>query len=350
MIKFGEKFEETLEINGAKTLLLYIDKILEVSQVIITVLNSINMSFWWVNHKQTFRVEVDEGYIWSPQKNNNGSTNQTYINLTKARPGDIIFSYASGKIAAVGRVVTVAQSRERPIEFGSTGNQWDKMGWMVPVRWTLIEKPLFPKEHLDEIVPLLPIKNSPIRADGNGNQSCYLAEISGELGNTLLSLMNLFNFGLSDLLEDMDKDIQESEKEEEIKNSEAPETQIQQLILARKGQGAFRSNVEKIEFKCRITGLADKRFLIAGHIKPWKDSNNKERLDGNNGFLMSPHIDRLFDKGWISFREDGNLLISDKKIMPILEHWFIDPKKSVGTFNLKQKEYLAFHWDHIFKK
>jgi hypothetical protein len=308
------------------------------------------MSFWWVNHKQTFRVEIEEGYIWSPQKNNNGSTNQTYINLTRVDPGDIVFSYAGGKIAAVGRVTAVAESKERPAEFGSTGHQWDKIGWKVPVRWTLLQKPLLPKEHLDEIVPLLPQRNSPIRADGNGNQSCYLAEISNEFGNTLLGLMNLFNFGFTDLLEDINTDIQEEKKEEEIIHSGVPKTQIQQLIQARRGQGLFRLNVEKIESKCRITGLTDKRFLIAGHIKPWKDSNNLERLDGSNGFLMSPHVDRLFDKGWISFREDGGLLISDKKIMPILEYWFIDPKKSVGTFTAKQKEYLAFHWDHILKR
>ena len=49
------------------------------------------MSFWWVNHKQTANVEIDEGYIWSPKKNKNDSRNETYLNLKKATPGETIF-------------------------------------------------------------------------------------------------------------------------------------------------------------------------------------------------------------------------------------------------------------------
>ena len=56
------------------------------------------MSYWWVNHKQTYTSEVEGGYIWSPKENSNGARNQTYINLTLTTPGDIVFSYAAGKI------------------------------------------------------------------------------------------------------------------------------------------------------------------------------------------------------------------------------------------------------------
>jgi len=48
------------------------------------------VSFWWVNHKQTFKVEFEEGYIWSPQENKNGSRNESYINLTKTAVGDTV--------------------------------------------------------------------------------------------------------------------------------------------------------------------------------------------------------------------------------------------------------------------
>lgn len=135
------------------------------------------ISYCWVNHKQTGKVEVDEGYIWSPQKNNNGSTNQTYNNLTRTALGDVIFSYAGGKIAAVGKVSALVQAKERPAEFGTTGDQWDKKGWLVQVEWQRLINPLVPKNHLDEIVPLLPRKYAPIQSNGNGNQGVYLAEI-----------------------------------------------------------------------------------------------------------------------------------------------------------------------------
>jgi hypothetical protein len=308
------------------------------------------VSFWWVNHKQTGKVEVDEGYIWCPQKNNNGSINQTYINLTRTAVGDIIFSYASGRIAAVGKVIAQVQDQERPAEFGNTGQQWDKTGWLVRVQWQKLLNPLIPKYHLTEIVPLLPPKYAPIQTNGNGNQGIYLAEISNQLGNTLLSLIELANNGTSEAMTDIDIAIAEKAQERDIELAPIANTQKRQLILARVGQGEFRINVQKIESKCRVTGLSDSSFLIASHIKPWKDSSNKERLDGHNGFLLSPHVDKLFDKGWISFSNQGHLLVSKKEIHEILRIWVINADISVGTFTDRQKEYLEYHRTKVFKR
>jgi hypothetical protein len=308
------------------------------------------LSFWWVNHKQTGKVEVDEGYIWSPQKNNNGSANQTYVNLTRTAVGDIIFSYAGGRIAAIGKVIAKVQNQERPAEFGMTGHQWDKSGWLVRVQWQRLLSPLLPKNHLNLIVPLLPSKYSPIQANGNGNQGVYLAEISNQLGKVLLSLIELANNGISEAMDDIDITIAEDVQERDIELAPIANTQKRQLILARVGQGEFRINVQKVESKCRVTGLHDKSFLIASHIKPWKDSSNKERLDGHNGFLLSPHIDKLFDKGWISFSDQGRMLVSKEEIRDVLKIWFINSDISVGTFTDRQKEYLEYHRTKVFKR
>lgn len=307
------------------------------------------LSFWWVNHKQTGKVEVNEGYIWSPQKNNNGSANQTYINLTRTAIGDIIFSYVDGQIPAVGKVIASVQNEERPAEFGKTGHQWDKTGWLVRVQWQKLWSPLVPKDHLNQIVPLLPSKYAPIQANGNGNQGVYLAEISSQLGNKLLYLIEQANNGTSEAIEEIDTTLAERAQEQDIELAPISTTQKQQLIMARVGQGDFRINVQKIESKCRITGLTDKRLLIASHIKPWKVSSNKERLDGHNGLLLSPHIDKLFDKGWISFSDQGGLLVSKEKIQPILNIWSIDTNMLVGTFTDQQKVYLEYHRTNIFK-
>tara|TARA_R110002072_G_scaffold19498_4_gene72353 strand:+ start:91 stop:375 length:285 start_codon:yes stop_codon:yes gene_type:complete len=89
------------------------------------------MAHWWVNHKQTFKEELEGGYIWSPQENKNGSRNQTYINLTRAKVGDVVFSYASAVIKAVGLVESSYQTSDKPVEFGSKGDGWDqKDGWL----------------------------------------------------------------------------------------------------------------------------------------------------------------------------------------------------------------------------
>ena len=307
------------------------------------------MAFWWVNHKQTFKFEVEEGYIWSPQQNKDGGRNQTYINLTRVAIGDIVFSYADTKIPAVGKVIALYEESERPEEFGSTGHQWNKTGWLVRIQWSMLDHPLKPKNYLEKISPLLPAKHSPIQLNGNGNQGVYLAEISNLLGDLLLGLVDHTNLGVYEELREIDVAREESAVEDEIKHSNVQNTQKQQLVLARIGQGQFRLNVEKFELKCRVTGLTDKRMLIASHIKPWKDSTNIERLDGQNGFLLSPHVDKLFDKGWISFANTGALLFSSKEIVPILKSWFIDADRSVGDFTGRQKEYLEYHRSVIFK-
>jgi predicted restriction endonuclease len=65
-----------------------------------------------------------------------------------------------------------------------------------------------------------------------------------------------------------------------------------------------------LEAGCRLTGVTDRRFLRAIHIKPWSRSDSREKLDGNNGLLIAPHIDHLFDKGFISFEDDGSVMTS----------------------------------------
>lgn len=76
------------------------------------------------------------------------------------------------------------------------------------------------------------------------------------------------------------------------------ETDKVELIKARRGQGIFRRRVLATEPYCRLTGVSDPRFLRASHIKPWVVSDNNERLDGNNGLMLSPHVDHLFDGGY----------------------------------------------------
>ena len=308
------------------------------------------MQFWWVNHKQTAHVEINEGYIWSPQKNSDNSKNETYLNLTKAKPGETIFSYANGKIAAVGKILSPAEEGRKPPNFGSAGDHWNKEGWRVDVEWVRVENPIKPKDYLPEIVPLLPTKNSPLQTNGNGNQRCYLAEIDAKLGRVLLNLLNTPSHDITERLEEIEKKLEEEREVEDLKDSHLAKTDRDQLIKARLGQGVFRSNVEEIETACRVTGLTDKRLLIASHIKPWRDSNNSERLDGDNGFLLSPHVDKLFDKGWVSFSDQGQLLVSSEHIGVILAIWSIDPQKHVGSFSKKQKRYLEYHRDKVLKR
>lgn len=91
------------------------------------------------------------------------------------------------------------------------------------------------------------------------------------------------------------------------------ETERKGLVTSRVGQGYYRQKIiERWEGECPVSGLSIIPILIASHIVPWSQSNDEEKLDVNNGILLSPNVDALFDKHLISFENDGLILISDK--------------------------------------
>lgn len=126
-------------------------------------------------------------------------------------------------------------------------------------------------------------------------------------------------------------------------------TEKEQIIKARLGQGIFRDKLIDKYGRCIITGIDDKRVLMASHIKPWSFSNNEERISSDNGLLLSPTYDKLFDKGFISFKKDGIILLSDH----FSDYNFLkvnlskDVKYPIVTTS-KTREYLEYHRDVIF--
>ncbi|CAG9296876.1 HNH endonuclease [Celerinatantimonas diazotrophica] len=120
------------------------------------------------------------------------------------------------------------------------------------------------------------------------------------------------------------------------------------LTASRMGQGRYRQALLNSSPCCPITGTTDARFLIASHIKPWRVSTNQERLDPENGFLLAPHIDALFDKGYISISDTGEILISSAEIEAQLKQWNIDLKIKIRGLSDRKKAYLAYHREVVF--
>jgi HNH endonuclease len=114
-------------------------------------------------------------------------------------------------------------------------------------------------------------------------------------------------------------------------------------------QGRYRLDLETVEGGCRVTGLIDRRHLRASHIKPWSESNDQEKLDPNNGLLLSPHIGHLFDRGYISFTNDGDLLVSKNMNPVVLSAWGLTEPIKRRPFNAKQCAYLEYHRDRVFE-
>jgi hypothetical protein len=271
--------------------------------------------------------------------------------MTYTHPGDIVFSFCDTYIKAVGVVTGTASTSPRPSQFGATGAYWGDEGWYVPVDFRELRYPIRPRDHMSILAPLLPTTYSPLQKNGNGLQGVYLAELPDPLALTIVNLLNgqveklVAGLGETARVEYLDDASEETIRGEK----DITETEKEQLIKARMGQGLFRSRVELIESCCRVTGVTAREHLRASHIKPWRVSNNSEKLDGNNGLLLSPHIDHLFDRGYISFLDDGRILISPLLDASILLAWNIDKMRSVGHFKSAQKTYLSYHRDYVFK-
>jgi hypothetical protein len=97
---------------------------------------------------------------------------------------------------------------------------------------------------------------------------------------------------------------------QQVENLPITATEKERMVKARIGQGKFKKLLIERECKCALCGVTDPRVLIASHIKPWSVSTNEERLDENNGLLLCPNHDALFDKHLISFDLQGKIVIS----------------------------------------
>lgn len=307
------------------------------------------MRFWWVNQNQTYKHEVPGGFLWSPKRNKNGGRNPFYDNMTQVSAGDVILSFCDTKIKAIGIALDVAASSEKP-EFGVVGDQWHNEGWLVPVEFEEVASPVRPKDFVSELGPFFAPKYNPIQSNGDGNQGVYLAEISEGFAATILAKMGR---AIDDLVAE---DATEADRESDVAlqalegRTDIGDTQKLQMVLARRGQGIFKANVRLNERACRMTGVADPRLLIASHIKPWAKSTDTEKLDGCNGLLLSPHVDRLFDRGLISFSDEGQLLKSPKLPADAWTAWGLHQVDNVGPFSDRQCGYLHFHRSEIFKQ
>ena len=121
------------------------------------------MTYWWVNHRKTYKQERQGGYLWSPKKNSKGHRNQFYENMKFALVGDIVFSYANGKINDVGIVRENAISYPKPKELHDFDKkQWSDDGWKIAVTWHSFPKFFLPSEHRDILDSLFTPKIFPL--------------------------------------------------------------------------------------------------------------------------------------------------------------------------------------------
>lgn len=147
---------------------------------------------------------------------------------------------------------------------------------------------------------------------------------------------------LADLAQiDVNADIRQVMSDKKLTNTEKSI-----MVKTRMGQGIFRSQLVQMWGGCAVTGYRNTQLLLASHIKPWRDSNNRERLDKFNGLLLLANLDKAFDLGFISFDDNGKVLISG----------YLEAPEVIGlredmSFRIirEHKPYLAHHRSELFK-
>jgi HNH endonuclease len=320
-----------------------------------------DMRYWWVNQNQTHRHEIGGGYLWSPKRNADNGRNPFYEFMREVSPGDLIFSFFDTRIVAIGVAVSNCYESPKPIEFGGVGMNWDSIGWKIRVNFIQMQNKVRPKDHMEVLRPVLPGRYSPLQTTGNGNQGVYLTEVAPELAGALIGLIGRQASELAQLTreqpelirppaETADIEMWEHHIERTIEDREdLPETDRESLIIARRGQGLFKDRVMRIERFCRVTKVDNPVHLRASHCKPWRDSSNEERLNGENGLLLTPTIDHLFDRGFISFEDAGRLIISPVAHNESLQRMGIDTEQpvNVGVFSQGQRAFLDYHRNSV---
>jgi hypothetical protein len=240
---------------------------------------------------------------------------------------------------------------------------WSDVGWKVDVRFTPLLHKIRPSDHMDALRPCLPPRYSPLSPEGRGSQAVYLTEIPEPLFARLRALIGAevdhvlqiahgqVRAGSGLVIPAEDMAVWEEHLRSEVENDATiPETDREAIVLARRGQGLFRRRVGELETRCRVTGVSNPEHLRASHCKPWRDSANDERLDGENGLLLTPSIDHLFDRGFISFEGHSHLLISPIAHRESLQRMGVKTEEpvKVGTFSEGQRRYLEYHRESVF--
>ena len=319
------------------------------------------MRYWWVNQNQTYRHEMAGGYLWSPKRKSNQTQNPFYDFMREVMPGDIIFSFSNTYIRAIGIATSHAYEAPKPLEFGQAGAYWENIGWRVDVTFHELRLPAKPTDHMAMLAPLLPKKYAPLRSNGAGLQSVYLTRLPEEFAAALIDVLGAEARRLAMghvLTEGQPKyassgvglvQWEEHELSQVQTDKSLEDTEKQAIILSRRGQGLFKKRVMMLEHACRITGVNREEHLRASHCKPWRDANNEERLDGENGLLLTPSMDHLFDRGFIGFDNNGQTIVSPVAHQESLIRMGLDPRHppNVGSFSSRQRKYLEFHRENV---
>ena len=294
------------------------------------------MASWWVTQgRDSFEVAQKERALYSILEDKRGRQSITRKAILDIRPGDLIISYHKGVLRAVSFAMSLPYRVPLPPAWKGKNSPY-KNRYRVDLQYTLTT-PIPFKDIREDLYPLLKDAASPpVGSDKRVGQSSYIHELPPKAAQLLLDRMGA----------ECDSPIDQA-----IRNTTSDTVEREALVKSRVGQGPYRQRLLQYwKDRCAVTGVTEANLLEAGHIKPWRDSNNKEKLDFYNGLPLTPTLSKLFDKGYITFDEKGRLHMASTLDQATCTKLGLSRALRLSQkLNKKHLPYLRYHQRAIFQ-
>ncbi len=291
------------------------------------------MAVWWVFQNKSYPRSRAGGYLWAPMKDKAGHKKSHWETMAEVQPGDIVLSSVERKIVATSVTKSAAYPSEQPDP--QDAEFWAGDGRRVDVAYADLPEP-FPVDDLSDLFPILSDGGGPLASDGRGKQG-YLFAVNPAAAQQVLERI--------ERRVDVDQILASAVEAD----GPGPVTTADRTQKVRVGQQKFREGVIKLwGGRCAVTGVSDRRLLIASHIKSWRLSNDKERLDPGNGLLLEAGLDKLFDEGLIAFDDTGAIKISSQ--LSIVNRDALGLSEDFRLLHVPNSviNYLKFHREYLF--
>lgn len=129
-----------------------------------------------------------------------------------------------------------------------------------------------------------------------------------------------------------------------------PAKHREQMVLARIGQGTFRERLVSFWGGCSVTGCELVELLVASHIKPWRECDYADAVTATNGLLLQPNLDKAFDRGFISFHDSGEIILSKRLRAHDAALLGISSGMALRmALTDEQRQFMLHHRTHIFQ-
>lgn len=309
------------------------------------------MAHFVVNLGKSRTFVEGNSFLWAPKGRNAG-----WKHMPDVKAGDVIFCNENAAIFAIATATSNAYEFNKPNHPAFA--DWHHEGYRVDVALTELAYPVGMDEVRGDFLLVHNQFCSPklFAADGRAAQ-VYLVNIPDAAAPLFYEALGDTAAEFYDSMESLAPPsvglLQEPAKpygsDRKRSKPKALEIVKERITKARVGQGWFRDEVLKAwGGTCALTGVGVAEALIASHIVSWYLSNRDEKLDPDNGLPLIATVDRLFDKGLISFADDGQLLMNNKISADQYDRMGLSSEmRLMRPLSEGNKQYLQRHRDNF---